>query len=417
MKFSETIIKTRKEKVKEIDSVNADLLIRANYIDQSSSGVYTLLPLGLRVLDKITDIIREEINSIGGQEISMTVLQPAEIWKKTERYDVPISFKTKSKTGQEYILGWTHEEAVTPIAKKIINSYRDLPLYLYQFQLKFRDELRPKSGLLRTREFLMKDLYSFHTDEKDLDSYYQKAKKAYENIFNRMGLGGKTVYTYASGGEFSKYSHEFQTICEVGEDIIYVCEKCKVAINKEIIHEGKNCPECGNKKLTERKAVEVGNIFKLGTRYSRSFDLSFQDRKGIQSSVVMGSYGIGLNRLLGTIVELYHDENGIIWPGQVAPYAVCLVSLGEDDAVIKQAQKIYEELSKKNIDVLWDDRTESAGVKLADADLIGIPVRIVVSEKTINRESAELKLRNKNKTELVRLSELIKVIQKAVSNV
>lgn len=407
MKYSQLLLKTRRESGKDTESINADLLTRACYVDQLMAGVYTYLPLGIRVIDKIQDIIKDEMNQAGGNELFMPALQPAENWKKTGRWDTEdnlykfTSFYSKT----ELALGPTHEEVVMPLMAKYISSYRDLPKYVYQIQNKFRDEKRAKSGILRGREFLMKDLYSFHTDEADLDKYYEVMKGSYTSIFERCGIGDKTYLTFASGGSFSKFSHEFQTETPAGEDIIYLCEKCKVAINKEVIDSQKDCPECGSTKLKEIKAVEVGNIFKNKTKYTEPFDVKYTDEKGKENLVVTGCYGIGLGRLMGTIVEVSHDERGIIWPKSVAPYQIILVSLG-DETVQKQAEKLYKDMVKRGMEVLWDDRDESAGSKLGDADLLGIPLRIVISKKTLDNDSVELKLRSEDSVEMVRIDEI-----------
>lgn len=407
MKYSQLLINTRKESSKDTESVNADLLTRANYVDQVMAGVYTYLPLGLKVLKNIENIIREEMNAAGGQELLMPVLQPAENWKKTTRWETldDLFRFTSYYSKNDYALGPTHEEIVTPLAKKYISSYKDLPLYLYQIQDKFRDEKRAKAGILRGREFMMKDLYSFHTSEQDLDKYYEVQKQAYIKIYERAGIADKTYLTFASGGSFSKYSHEFQTESASGEDLVYLCEKCKVGINKEIIEDQSTCPICGKSDFKEIKAIEVGNIFKLGTKYSTPFDLTFVDEKDNKQPVVMGCYGIGLGRLMGTIVEVSHDEKGIIWPKSVAPYQVILVSLG-DEKVQKEAEKIYKDMVTRGMEVLWDDRDESAGTKLADADLLGIPLRVLVSKKTLDNDSVELKLRAEAKVEMIRIDKL-----------
>jgi prolyl-tRNA synthetase len=405
MKFTEGGIKTLRT-VNE-PSKNAELLLKGGFIDQLSAGVYTYLPLGIRVLHKIEDIIRDEMNRAGGQEILMPVLQPKENWLRTGRWDtLDVLYKFKSFYSKtELALGPTHEEVVAPLAKKYVNSYKDLPLYLYQIQTKFRDEKRPKSGLLRGREFLMKDLYSFHTSEEDLDRYYEVMASSYHNIFERCGLGGITYYTFASGGSFSKYSHEFQTECVTGEDTIYLCEKCKVAINKEIITEQKECPKCGNKKLKEIKAIEVGNIFKLGTKYSKPFELTFVDENDKPKEVVMGCYGIGLGRIMGAVAEIFNDEKGLVWPKSIAPFDIHLVNIGETS---KEATDVYEKLIGAGYDVIWDDRAESTGIKLGDADLLGVPVRIVVSPKTLAEGKIEIKERANDKVELLKLSEFLK---------
>lgn len=404
MKYTEAKIKTLRN-VNEV-SKNAELLIKGGFINQLSSGVYTFLPLGKRVLDKIVDIIKEEMNDLGGVEILMPVLHPAENWMTTERYEnLDVLYRFQSYyTKTEHVLGPTHEEIVTPLAKNLVTSYKDLPLYLYQVQTKFRDEKRAKSGLLRGREFLMKDLYSFHVDEKDLDDFYEKSKKYYLNVFRRIGLGADTFITYASGGSFSKYSHEFQTLCEAGEDTVYLCEKCKVAVNKEIINEGKFCPECKGTDLKEVKAIEVGNIFKLGTKFSKAFDLKYTDKDGGEKLVVMGCYGIGPSRVMGAVIEKFNDERGIIWPKEIAPFDVHLLDL---DGKKAETAKVYEKLKAAGLDVLWDDRDETAGVKLGDADLIGIPARVVVSEKTLKEGKIEVKERSKKEFELVTLEDFL----------
>lgn len=399
--------------------MNASLLLRAGFIDKLAAGIYTFLPLGLRVLNKIENIIREEINKAGGQEILMPALHPKENWQKTGRWEsFDALFKLKGSNKKEYALGATHEEILVPLAKKHISSYKDLPCYIYQVQAKFRDEARAKSGLLRGRQFLMKDLYSFHADEKDLAGYYEKIKDVYWKIFERAGIKDKTYLTLASGGTFSKYSHEFQTVASAGEDTIYICEKCRLAVNKEIVKDENPvypvrnaisngvCPECQNDKLKAEKAIEVGNIFKLGAKYSAPFDLKFIDNAGKESAVVMGCYGIGLDRLMGTIVETNNDENGIIWPKNIAPYQVHLLLLSPQEKEIKEkADLIYNALLKSDIEVLYDDRNLSAGIKLKDSDLIGIPLRLVISGKT--KEKIEVKGRAGKEAKLMSLKEAI----------
>lgn len=404
MKQSKLFTKTKKEAPKDEVSVNAQLLIRAGFADKLMAGVYTFLPLGLRVMEKIENIIREEMNAIGGQEISMPALQPKENWMTTGRWETMDDlYKIKDASDREFALGSTHEEVIAPLMKKFVSSYKDLPLYAYQFQNKFRMELRAKSGLLRGREFLMKDLYSFHLTEEDLDEYYEKAKEAYWEIFEKFGIKNKTHLAFASGGSFSKYSHEFQTISEAGEDIIYICNKCGLAVNKEIKPETEKCPECGESDFREEKAIETGNIFKLMNKYSKPFNLTVADEKGEQKEVLMGCYGIGLSRAMGTIVEIFHDEKGMIWPEAVAPFRVHLLSLGKNE----EAEKIYQELSEKGIEVLFDDRELSAGEKFADADLIGIPYRVVVSEKALKAGGVEVKKRNEEKNEIVEVEKLV----------
>ncbi len=403
MRQSKLFTKTVKELPKDEASYNAQALIRAGFIDKVGAGIYSYLPLGKRVLDKISQIIREEMNAIDGQEILMTALVPKENLESSGRWAAfDVLFRLSGSDKREYALGATHEEIVSPLAKKFILSYKDLPFGAYQIQTKFRNEKRAKAGLLRGREFLMKDLYSFHADQADLDSYYETVTAAYHKIYARLGLGEMTYLTYASGGSFSKYSHEFQTVSAAGEDLIYICEKCRVAVNREIIDEQKACPACGSRELAEKKAIEVGNIFKLGTKFSEPFGVRYKDRTGEERPTVMGCYGIGPSRIMGTLVEIYHDEKGIIWPANVAPYRVHLLSLGENGA----ADKIYADLINQGIEVLYDDRDLSAGEKFADFDLIGCPYRVVVSKKTLASESVELKGRAETASSLIKISEL-----------
>lgn len=404
MKQSQLFTKTEKNPPKDEVSLNAQLLSRGGFADKLMAGVYSILPLGQRVMKKIENIIREEMNAIGGQELYLPTLQPKENWEKTGRWSsMDDLYKVKDSSDREFALGSTHEEIISPLVKKFINSYKDLPFAAYQIQNKFRMELRAKSGLLRGREFLMKDLYSFHLSQEDLDAYYEKAKMAYKNIFDRAGIGENTFITFASGGSFSKYSHEFQTLTDAGEDIIYICNKCNLAINKEIRHETPKCPDCQGDDFREAKAVEVGNIFKLGTKYSEPFDLKVRDEKGEMKPVIMGCYGIGLQRLMGTIVEVHHDGKGIIWPESVAPFRAHLISLGKNE----EAEKIYDNLLKNNIEVLFDDRDVSAGEKFADADLIGIPYRVVVSKKSFESGGAEIKKRPEPASEIISIDAIL----------
>ena len=397
MKQSTLFYKSLKESPKDAQAKSHILLTRAGFIDQSAAGVFTFLPLGLRVLKNIERIIREEMIKVDGQEILMPALISKESWEKTGRWEsFDVLFKLKGSGDKEYGLGATHEEVISPLAKKIILSYKDLPLCLFQIQTKFRDELRVKSGLLRTREFLMKDLYSFHTDEEDLGEYYEKVSKAYLNIFKRCGI--KAYKTLASGGSFSKFSHEYQMVTEAGEDTIYVCSQCDIAINKEIKDKVKKCPQCGGSKFEEKKAVEVGNIFNLGDKYSLPFDLKFKDKDGKEKPVIMGCYGIGLSRLMAAIVEANNDERGIIWPKEVAPFDIHLISIKAK----KEADKLYNKLKDKR--VLYDDREDvGAGEKFADADLMGIPERWVISSKTLEKKSIEIKKRNSQKPKIVKI--------------
>jgi len=405
MKQSQLFTKTLREAPSDEISTNAKLLTRAGFIDKLAAGIYSYLPLGFRVLQKIENIIREEMIKIGGQEILMPAMHPKENWATTGRWnDLDVLFKLKGVEDKEFVLGATHEEVVTPLAKKFIFSYKDLPFSVFQIQDKFRNEPRAKSGLLRTREFLMKDLYSFHASQEDLDAYYNKARDAYFKIFERCGLDEQTYLTAASGGTFSKYSHEFQTVSEAGEDTIYICQKCDLAVNKEIRNETPACPDCGGSEFKEAQAIEVGNIFKLGTKFSDAFELKFRDAAGAEQPVFMGCYGIGPGRVMGTIAEVLHDEKGLIWPREVGPFAAHLISLGETK---KDADAIYDKLSSDGVEVLYDDRSASPGEKFNDADLIGIPTRIVVSEKTLAQESVEIKKRGSKEIELVKIDKIV----------
>lgn len=416
MKQSQLFTKTRKEAPADEVAKNAELLTRAGFIHKEMAGVYTYLPLGLRVINKIENIIREEMNAIGGQEVSMTALQDPELWKKTDRWSdekVDVWFKTKLKNDTELGLGCTHEEPITNMMTNFISSYRDLPLFVYQFQTKFRNELRAKAGILRGREFLMKDMYSFCKDEAEHNEFYEKSKVAYMNVYKRVGLGHLTYIVFASGGMFSKYSHEFQTITSVGEDLIYVDENSGIAVNKEVLNdEVLNSLGVKRENLVEKKAIEVGNIFTYGKRYSEPLNLNFTNEAGETLPVFMGAYGIGLGRLMGTVVETLSDDKGIIWPESIAPFEVHLLMLGEDEKVKAQANEIYEKLQGEGVEVLFDDRREvSAGEKFADADLLGMPYRAVVSARSIEAGGIELKKRTEEKSSVVSTEEFLKVLK------
>ena len=411
MRYSQLFGKTSKSIQADADSANAKLLTQAGFVNKQMAGVYNYLPLGLRVLTKIQNIIREEMNAVGGNEILMPAMTQEASYVETGRNTMDVLFHLKGRDDSELVLNPTHEEVVTPLVQKYTFSYRDLPVAVYQIQNKFRNEPRAKSGLLRGREFNMKDMYSFHVSQEDLDKFYEeKAVPAYKKIYARLGLEN-TILVYASGGAFSKYSHEFQTLSDIGEDTVYVCDKCNIGVNKEIITDLKNtCPECGNKDLPEKQAIEVGNIFKLGTRFSDAFGFQYADANGKNQPVLMGCYGIGPSRIMGTLVEVSHDDKGIIWPESVAPYKVHLVSLGNDESVKQEAEKLYNQLLGKGVEVLWDDRDASAGAKLADADLVGIPHRVVVSKKTLAEDSVEVKKRNETQVQLMKMEEYFESI-------
>ena len=411
MRQSQLFTKTRREAPKDEVSKNAQLLIRAGYVHKELAGVYSLLPLGLRVIKNIERIIREEMNALGAQEGMLSTLQDPEIWEKTQRWkgeSEDIWLKTTLANDTELGLAFTHEEPWTRIVSEYVNSYRDLPFSTYHFAQKFRNELRAKSGLMRGREFIMKDLYTFSKNEEELDAMYEDFRVAYENVFKRVGIGNTTYLTFASGGLFSKWSHEFQTVSEAGEDTIYIDTDKRIAVNKEV-YTDEVLKDLGldKERLVETKSIEVGNIFKLGTKFSEPLGLTYTDEGGVEQPVVMGSYGIGLGRLMGTIVEVLSDEKGIVWPESVAPFTYHLVDLsGGDEEVEQRAESLYSALSANNISVLYDDRDVRPGEKFADSDLLGIPYRIVVSKKNTN-DTLEVVRRGNGETLTMSMNDLL----------
>ncbi len=404
--MSQTAFKPLKDAPKDADTINHKLLVQAGFVRQLMAGVYTYLPLGLRVLNKISQVVREEMDKVGGQEILMPMLHPAENWKKSGGWDnIDVLFKVKSRSKKDYALGQSQEEVVTPLMSEFIKSYRDLPASIYHIQWKFRDELRSKSGILRGREFLMKDMYSWHETEKEFEDYYKKVKEAYLKVYKRLGLVAKV--TEASGGSFTeKLSYEFMVLTSAGEDDILYCPSCDFCINSDIakVKVGDSCPACKKEKLLKDRASEVGNVFDLGQKYAKDFGLQYTNEKGERKYPVMGCYGIGISRTMGVLVERFNDEKGIVWPEIVTPFKVHLISLGED---ISAAEKLYQQLLKTT-EVLWDDRKVSAGIKFSDADLIGCPLRVVVSEKSIAAGGVEIKNREKQETKIVTTEELLK---------
>jgi len=409
MRYSQFFGKTLKSAPREAETVSHKLLIRGGFIDrQLSAGIYSFLPLGWRVHRKIENIIREEMNEISGQEVFLPTLQPRQLWERSDRWDhmEPPLFKLKDRHKKDFALGSTHEEVLTDIVARFVKSYRDLPLALYQIQNKFRNEMRSTGGLLRVREFMMKDLYSFHASEKDLDDYYWQVVEAYKKIFTRCGFVTKIVEA-VSGTIGGDVSHEFMMLAETGEDSIVFCAKCDFAANVEKVEkDAKVCPKCGG-ALEKGNSIENGHVFKLGIKYSEKLGAYFVDKAGAKKPIVMGCYGIGLGRLMATVVEAHHDKAGIIWPETISPFDVHLVLVdSQKKKVREQADRVYEELRKQGIEVLYDDREEAtAGQKFADADLIGIPVRLVVSEKT--KDKVEYKRRESKKAELLTLEKVI----------
>ncbi len=411
MKMSKMGVRPEKTTPRDAEAINQKLLIQAGFIHQEMAGVYTFLPLGLRVLNKIENIVRKHMDKIGS-ELLMPSLSSKENWNTSGRLKtIDVLFKacaanevSLAKSDAEYVLCPTHEDVVTPLVQGYNPSYKDFPISVYHIQTKFRNEPRVKSGLMRCREFRMKDLYSFHTDELDLKRYYDEVKKVYQEIFEEIGIGKDTVIALASGGDFTKdYSHEFQTRCENGEDTIYLNKTTGVAYNKEVKPEGADT----SPNFEVFNAAEVGNIFPLGTKFSKAFGYEYTDKDGNKKPVITGSYGIGTSRLMGVLVEKFHDDKGIVWPKNVSPFGVHLIDLQQTD----EAEKIYELLTKEGVDVLWDDREMSAGEKFADADLIGCPIRILVSSRSIQNGGIEVKLRNETESKIISIDRLMDFVK------
>ncbi len=411
MRRSQLFTKTRKNVPADEVSKNAQLLIKAGYIHKEMAGVYAYLPLGLTVLENIKNIVREEMNAVGGQELIMTSIQRKELWEKTDRWsdeNVDVWFKSKLANGSDVGFGWSHEEPITDMMRTFISSYRDMPAYVYQFQTKLRNELRAKSGIMRGREFVMKDMYSYSVSEEAHQKFYDQVIEAYLRIFERVGLGDATFLTFASGGAFTQFSHEFQTITDAGEDIVYLSRKKKLAINEEVLTDDV-LADLGleRSELEEVKTAEVGNIFSFGGTKSEQLGLHFVDDDGQTKPVILGSYGIGITRLMGVIVERFSDDKGLVWPVNIAPYKVYLATVGSSDKVTAAADDLYELLQKKGITVLYDDRDARPGEKFADAELLGMPYRVVVSEKTLENSNYEIKNRAEDETKLLSQEQII----------
>lgn len=410
MRVSQLYTRTRRDAPSDEQAKNAQLLIRAGYIHKEMAGAYSYLPLGLRVIENIKQIVREEMNAIGGTELLMTSLQPKSTWEPTKRWSddiVDIWFKSKLQDGTDVGFGWSHEEPIVLMLKQHVASYKDLPAYVYQFQTKLRNELRAKSGVMRGREFVMKDMYSASTSEEQHEAFYQACIEAYKRVFDRLGIGKETYVTFASGGAFTQFSHEFQTICEAGEDIIYVHREKNIAVNEEVLDD-KNLAELGVRRddLEAVKSAEVGNIFNFGTQKSEEMDFSFTDENGEKKFVHLGSYGIGVSRLMGVIAEKDSDDKGLVWADEIAPFRVYLATIGNDEKVTQAAQQLYETLESEGVSVLYDDRDSRPGEKFADADLLGIPHRVVISQRTLENNQIEYKARKSYDSELITTDEL-----------
>lgn len=394
MRHKNIFTKTRKEYPKDELAKNAQILIKAGFVHKEMAGVYSYMPFGIRVLENIKNIARSEMNALSAQEMIMSSLQKKEIWEVTDRWsdtNVDIWFKSQLKNGTDIGFGWSHEEPITDMMKNFITSYKDLPLYAYQFQTKFRNELRAKSGIMRGREFLMKDLYSYSKNEEEHMEFYNNMINSYMNFYKRVGLGDDTFVTVASGGVFTKnISHEFQTICDAGEDVVYIDRQKNIAYNEETIEES----AVDKSTLEQVKTAEVGNIFSFGGDKSEKMGLFFMDSDGKNKPVILGSYGIGITRVMGVIVEKYADDKGLVWPKSVSPYQVEIVSLFKDidDKVFVESEKIYN-LLKDKYEVLFDDRNIGAGSKMFDADLYGIPLQVIIGDKSLSKNMVEIKNR------------------------
>lgn len=408
MKVSQLFTKTSKTAPADEVAKNAQLLIRAGYVYKEMAGAYAYLPLGLRVAEKIKQIVREEMDAVDSNELIMTALQRKEIWEKTGRWSddvVDIWFKTKLQDKTEVGLGWSHEEPIVEMMKQYVQSYKDLPVSLYQFQTKMRNEKRAKSGIMRGREFVMKDMYSFHASAEDLDAYYNRVIEAYKRVYDRLSIGEDTYVTFASGGAFTKFSHEFQTICDAGEDVIYLHRGKNIAVNEEVIDEAVKELGISRDELEPVKTAEVGNIFNFGTQKTDEMGLYYTDADGKQKSLYLGSYGIGVTRVMGVVVEKMSDEKGIVWPEAIAPYKVYLVSIGDNGKT--EADKLYAELTDKGVEVLYDDRDERPGAKFADSELMGIPHRVTVSDRLIEAGTYEYTQRASGETVTLTGDELL----------
>ena len=408
MRLSKNFTRTIKQAPADEVARNAQLLIRASYVHKTMAGVYSFLPLGLRVVENIKQIVREEMNKIDSQELVMSTLQSKELWQETGRWSdelVDVWFKSKLQDGTEVGFGWTHEEPIVDLLRNYLKSYKDLPISVYQFQNKLRNELRAKSGIMRGREFVMKDMYSVHASKEDLDKYYNAAIEAYKRCYDRFGIGDETYVTFASGGAFTKFSHEFQTICDAGEDYIYLHRGKNIAVNEEVLDEAVKELGIDRSELERVKTAEVGNIFNFGTQKSEEMRLVFTDAEGVEQYAYMGSYGIGITRVMGVIVEKFADDKGLVWPENIAPAKVYLVQIGSQSRAT--ADELYQKLQSAGIETIYDDRDERPGVKFADAELLGIPYRVTVSDRLLDDGKWEVSTRQTGEQRLLTADELL----------
>ena len=408
MRLSKNFTRTIKQAPADEVARNAQLLIRAGYVHKTMAGVYSFLPLGLRVVENIKQIVREEMNKIDSQELVMSTLQRKETWQETGRWSdelVDVWFKSHLQDGTEVGFGWTHEEPIIDLLRNYLKSYKDLPISVYQFQNKLRNELRAKSGIMRGREFVMKDMYSVHASKEDLDKYYNAAIEAYKRCYDRFGIGDETYVTFASGGAFTKFSHEFQTICDAGEDYIYLHRGKNIAVNEEVLDEAVKELGIDRSELERVKTAEVGNIFNFGTQKSEEMRLVFTDAEGVEQYAYMGSYGIGITRVMGVIVEKFADDKGLVWPENIAPAKVYLVQIGSQSR--SAADELYQKLQSARIETIYDDRDERPGVKFADAELLGIPYRVTVSDRLLDGGKWEVSTRQTGEQRLLTADELL----------
>lgn len=408
MRLSKNFTRTIKQAPADEVARNAQLLIRAGYVHKTMAGVYSYLPLGLKVVENIKQIVREEMNKIDSQELVMSTLQSKELWQETGRWSdelVDVWFKSHLQDGTEVGFGWTHEEPIVDLLRNYLKSYKDLPISVYQFQNKLRNELRAKSGIMRGREFVMKDMYSVHASKEDLDKYYNAAIEAYKRCYDRFGIGDETYVTFASGGAFTKFSHEFQTICDAGEDYIYLHRGKNIAVNEEVLDEAVKELGIDRSELERVKTAEVGNIFNFGTQKSEEMRLVFTDAEGVEQYAYMGSYGIGITRVMGVIVEKFADDKGLVWPENIAPAKVYLVQIGSQSRAT--ADELYQKLQSAGIETIYDDRDERPGVKFADAELLGIPYRMTVSDRLLDDGKWEVSTRQTGEQRLLTADELL----------